>query len=225
MRLWRAGGSPALGDEWHRPYRGQFTCLPYYTKMETYMNKKSRIRNLIVFFVLTTVPTCFAALAANLLWRLIFVDLQDKFVAPYWIYLTTCSIIPVFVFLQNLIFYKIYLCLHDANQPVKSIGLDFLLGFIPPYSIIFSWTMFWGTACHLNHLPSTSSGQLLSNIVNAYANGAPLLMCALIACVCIGMFFAFVMHALRVLLPDALVVLKSMRQGIQSGDSSVATGN
>lgn len=189
------------------------------------MDKKAKIRNLSVFFVLTTIPTSFAALAANLLWRLIFVDLQDKFEAPYWIYLTTCSIIPVFVFFQNLIFYKIYLCLHDAKQSVKNVGLDFLLGFIPPYSIIFSWTMFWGTACKLNHLPCTSSEVLFSKIMSAYAGGLPLLINAFIACSCIGIFVAFFMHALRTLVPGLFVPLKLARQSVQAGDGGLAAGN
>ncbi len=189
------------------------------------MNKKARIRNLTVFLGLTTVPTCFAALAANLLWRLIFVDLQDKFVAPYWIYLTTCSIIPMFVFFQNLIFYKIYLCLHDARPLVKNTGLDFLLGFIPPYSIIFSWTMFWGTACRLNHSPSTNSDQLLFNILNAYTLGLPLLISAFTASACVGIFVAFLMHTIRVLVPDLLAMLKLARHCVDAGNGGVATGN
>ena len=161
------------------------------------MNKRTRFTNLLVFFLLITTPTVFAALAANLLWRLIFVDLQGLYVAPDWIYLTTCSIIPVIAFIQGLLFYSLYLRLLKFGQPIKSAGIDFLLGFLPFWFVIFSWTMFWGTACKLNHLPAHNAEALFSKIMHAYAGGLPLLVNAFIASACIGIFVAFLLHAFR----------------------------
>lgn len=161
------------------------------------MNRRTRLTNLLVFFLLITTPTAFAALAANLLWRLIFADLQGLYVAPYWIYLTTCSIIPLIAFGQGLVFYFLYLCLQKSEEPIKSAGLDFLLGFLPFWFVVFSWTMFWGTACKLDHLPTNNAEVLLSKIIHAYAGGLPLLLNAITASVCVGIFVAFLLHAIR----------------------------
>lgn len=165
------------------------------------MERKTRITNMIVFFLLTTLPTACGAFASNLLWRAVSMDLLRLFEAPQWLYTMTCSLIPVISFVLSLLLFRIYLCFQQAAEPVRSCGLDFLLGFFPSWSIVSSLAMFWGTASYLNHLPQRTAEDVMSNIFTAYMRGAHLLLNAFVASVCIGIFVAFFLRACRTLLP------------------------
>ncbi len=188
------------------------------------MEKRRRITNLLMFLVLLFIPTSLAALVGDVLWRMILIDQDGSFVAPVWIYSTTCSIPPLLAFAQGLGFHKLYLCLQDAEKSAKNAGLDFLWGFLPVWFIAFAWTMFWGTLSKLDRLPSHNAAELFGKIMQAYAGGLPLLITAFNVAACIGIFVAFLLHAFRSLFA-AVKRSKLSRNDVETGDNCVVPSN
>ena len=182
------------------------------------MEKRKRITNLLMFLVMLSIPTSIAALVGDVLWRMISMDQNGSFVSPDWIYSITCSLPPLLAFAQALGFFKLYLYLQDAAKPAKSAGLDFLLGFLPVWSMAFAWTMFWGTISNLDRLPSHNAEELFGKIMQAYADGLPLLLYAFDAAACIGIFVAFLLHAFR----SVFAAVKLSRNNVETGNSCVA---
>lgn len=184
------------------------------------MDKRKRT-NLMIFFAMLFIPSAIAALVGDVLWRMISLDQNGTFVAPEYMYYITCSIPPLLAFVQGLGFYKLYLHLQNAAKPARNAGLDFLLGFLPVWAIVFAWTMFWGTLSKLDRVPSHSANELFGKIMQAYAGGLPLLITAFDAAVCIGIFVAFLLHALRAVFAAAKLS-RLFRNNVEAGNSCVA---
>jgi len=190
--------------------------------------KRKKLKNLLLFASLMSVPTLIGAICGYWLCLMVFVKGKSiiPFDIPEWIFWVAGGIIPVATLLQNLAIFKFYLILQDlSNQKLKQLLLDFLTGFLPLWSILFCWTLFWSTVCKIGHLPPRDEMQLLDTVLKGYITGLPLLLNAFIAAACIGIFIAFVIQALRNLIREFVLERKLSGQGIQAGDSGVATGN
>jgi hypothetical protein len=191
------------------------------------MNRQ-KFLNLIFFSLLISIPTLLGAMCGYWLCLMVFVKGKSliPFEIPEWIFWIAGGIIPVATLLQNLAIFKFYLILQDLGNPkLKQSLLDFLCGFLPVWSILLCWTLFWSTVCKIGHLPPRDEMQLLFNVVTGYVAGLPLLINAFIAAASVGIFIAFVLQALRNLLQEYSRGRKLSGQGIQAGDSGVATGN
>lgn len=183
---------------------------------------------MLVFATLISLPTLLGAMCG--FWLCLMVFVKGKFIIPFdipeWIFWVTGGIIPVATLLQNLAIFRFYLILQDLqSEKLKQPLLDFLAGFLPLWSILFCWTLFWSTVCKIGHLPPRDEMQLLVNVFSGYLTGLPLLLNAFIAAASAGIFIAFVIQALRNLVHAFVGERKLSRKSVQAGDGCIATGN
>ena len=191
------------------------------------MNRR-KFRNLVLFSLLISIPTLLGAMCGYWLCLMVFVKGKSliPFEIPEWIFWIAGGIIPVATLMQNLAIFRFYLLLQDLeNQNLKQSLLDFLSGFLPLWSILFCWTLFWSTICKIGHLPPRDEIGLLVSVMTGYVAGLPLLLNAFVAAASVGIFIAFLIQAFRNLTREFLSERKLSGQGVQAGNSGVATGN
>jgi len=173
----------------------------------------------MLFSLLISMPTLFGAICGY--WLCLVVFVKGKAIIPFdipeWMFWFAGGIIPVATLLQNIAIFRLYLILQNMQSvKIRRALLDFLAGFLPFWTIIFCWTLFWSTICKIGHLPPKDEAQLMWQVLIGYLAGLPLLINAFIAAASAGIFIAFFIQASRNLV---CAFIAERKMSIESGST------
>lgn len=179
------------------------------------MKLNAKFFNLLLFASLMGSSTAFSAALGFWLCLMFFRSPFDYYPYPlpeslYW---TTGVILPVLTFLQSLLLFKIYLLvLRLKNSQIRSKALPFTTIFIVLWSMISPWALAYGTVCKFGHIAPKDIAEVYPKVLQAFAQGSPALMNALIVTICIAIYATFVWFAFCNLFGNYLVRLKTIRR-------------
>jgi hypothetical protein len=176
------------------------------------MKLNAKFFNLLFFATLMSGSTAMAAAMGYWLCLMFFQSPFNYYPYPipdslYW---ATGVILPTLSFLQSMVLFKLYLTvLKLENKNWRTKLLPFAAIFIPFWSIISPWALTHGTVWKYSHVAPNDVSEVYSRVLNAFFNGAPTLLNALIIALCIATYGTFVWLALGNLFGEYFLRLKN----------------